>query len=163
MNKFDELMVLNAQLDAVLGDMNKANKHLEDELKAKRNAAQEQMFNDIAVLRGYMKKVGMDHSILTTGLLCGTTTQHETIALCVHTRTEDVGLYTLKDDCLPGRSRFYRWYKKDKFFEDVNDGSNTIMLAVRKHWDVAYANMQNDLFDKMQEFMASSYNLLMKL
>ena len=156
MNKFDELMIMNSKLDAVLDDMKKANYHLENELKAKRDAAQKQMFDDVDVLRGYMIKVGMrnEQLRLNTGI---NFKRNLVFVFDVCTHTKDIGLGVMnannhKDFC------FYRWFDSDKSIAETNIGFNEFlknyMFTIMKHWDVAYANLQNDLFDKLQEFMA---------
>lgn len=157
MTKFDELLALNEKLDAVLVDMNKANKHLENELKSKRNAAQEQMFNDIAVFRGYMIKVGMRSVVLNTGI---NPTYKDGIvaALTVDTSTTSIGLRTMYIN-KPTDYAFHRWFEKDIPIADAktnwtNEYSKDYMFKIMKHWDIAYKNMKNDLFDKIKEFMA---------
>ena len=156
MNRFDELMSMNAKLDAVLDDMKKANYHLENELKAKRNAAQKQMFDDIAKLRSYIKKVGMHDAVLNTGVN-PTCNNGFVAAITVSTNTTDIGLRTMKvtnhkDFC------FHYWFAQDIPIADATMNWHTeycrdYMYTIMKNWDIAYENMQNDLFDKMQEFM----------
>ena len=155
MNRFDELMMLNEQLDAVLGDMKKANKHLENDLKAKRNAAQEQMLSDIDVLLNYMRKVGITQIPLSTGLC-----EHKGYVICLvlTTRSSDIGLQTTPI-AKPSDYYFYNWFKRDVPFMET-DVSYTrrncleLMLKIMQNWDVAYENMQNDLFEKIQKHMA---------
>ena len=161
MNKFDELFALNEKLDAVLTDMKKANKHLEDELKEKRNAAQEQMFNDIAKLRNFMHRVGMQNVVLNTGIN-PTCRDGIVSAITVSTNTTDIGLRTMHVN-KPTDYSFHRWFAKEIPIADVetnytNSYCKDYMFKIMKQWDIAYANMKNDLFDKMKEFMAEKAN-----
>ena len=155
MNRFDELMMLNEQLDAVLSDMKKANKHLENDLKAKRNAAQEQMFRDIDILLNYMAKVGMSQVALSTGIY-----EHKgtILSLVLTTRSTDLGLQSTPIE-KPSNYYFYYWFKRNTPFmeADVPDYRlcyRDLMLKIMQNWDVAYENMQNDLFEKIQKHMA---------
>ena len=156
MNKFDELMIMNSKLDAVLDDMKKANYHLENELMTKRDAAQKQMFDDIAVLRGYMRKVGMQNVELNTGIK--TPWRDGTVMLIkISLVTTDIGLLTANIKSINNGS-FHRWFDKDIPIAEAkmswhNDYCKDYMYTIMKNWDVAYANLQNDLFDKLQEFM----------
>ena len=111
MNRFDELMMLNEQLDVVLSDMKKANKHLENDLKAKRNAAQEQMFNDIDVLLNYMRKVGISQVALSTGIY---KRQDTVLSLVLTTRSTDLGLQSTPIN-KPSDYYFYYWFKRRLF------------------------------------------------
>lgn len=159
MNRFDELMMLNEQLDAVLSDMKKANKHLENDLKAKRNAAQAQMLSDIDVLLSYMRKVGITQVALSTGLY---EYKGYVICLVLTTRSSDIGLQTTPIT-KPSDYYFYNWFKRDvPFMEtDVSYSKRNcleLMLKVMQNWDVAYENMQNDLFEKIQKHMAEKAN-----
>ena len=156
MNKFDELMMLNDKLDAVLNDMKKANYHLENELKAKRDAVQKQMFDDIAVLRNYIKKVGMSDAVLNTGI--NTTCNNGFVAaITVSTTTTDIGLRTMKVTNNKDFA-FHYWFNQDIPIAEAqmnwhNEYCRDYMYTIMKNWDVAYANMQNDLFNKIQDFM----------
>lgn len=157
MNKFDELLMLNEKLDAVLSDMKKANKHLEDELNSKRNAAQEQMFNDIAKLRVYMNKVGMQSVVLNTGV-SPVGRNDIVVAITVPLTTNDIGMRTMSVNN-HNNYAFHYWFEKDTPIAKADVGNygeykKEYMFTVMKHWDVAYKNMKNDLFDKMNEFMA---------
>lgn len=166
MNKFDELLVLNSKLDAVLDDMKKANNHLENELKAKRDALQKQMFDDVSVLRGYMLKVGMNNHqlVLSTGISFRDTDDY-VFSFDVSTNTRDIGLGVIN---VNNRDRtFYRWFDYGVPIVEVdlgwrNDHSKEYMFTIMKNWDVAYANMQNDLFDKLKEFMKVKANEVTK-
>ena len=165
MNKFDELMAMNEKLDDVLNDMKKANYHLENELKAKRNAAQKQMFDDVAVLRVYIRKVGMSSVVLNTGVN-PTCNKGYVAALTVSTNTTDIGLRTMKATDHREYS-FHYWFDQDIPIAEAkmnwtNEYSRDYMYAIMKNWDVAYENMQNDLFDKMQEFMEQKANKVTK-
>lgn len=162
MNRFDELMMLNEQLDVVLNDMKKANKHLENDLKAKRNAAQEQMLSDIDVLLNYMNKVGITQVTLSTGLQPYNQMQKRVISLVLTTRSSAIGLQTTPID-RPSDYYFYNWFKRDVPFMEANVSYSNqncleLMLKVMQNWDVAYENMQNDLFEKIQKHMAEKAN-----
>ena len=154
MTKFDELLALNEKLDAVLVDMNKANNHLENELKSKRDAAQKQMFDDIAVLRGYIRKVGMHDAVLNTGVN-PTCNRGYVAALTVSTSTTNIGLRTMKEK--DNREyAFHYWFDQDIPIAEAktnwtNEYSKDYMFTIMKNWDVAYENMQNDLFDKIKK------------
>lgn len=163
MNKFDELLVLNSKLDAVLDDMKKANNHLENELKAKRDALQKQMFDDVSVLRGYMLKVGMKNTqlVLSTGIVCRNTEDY-VFTFDVTTNSRDIGLGVINANTRKDRA-FYRWFDYGVPIEEVKTSwgrpnYKEDMFTIMKNWDVAYANMQNDLFDKLKEFMKTKAN-----
>ena len=157
MNKFDDLFELNEKLDAVLSDMKKANKYLENELKEKRDAAQKQMFDDMDILRGYMKKVGMSAITLTTGIN-PIGRPDIVMEFYFYASNSELGLKT-RSVKHSSDYTFHRWFKRDIPIEKADVGcygeyKKEYMYTIMKNWDVAYTNMQNDLFDKIKEFMA---------
>lgn len=157
MNKFYELLMLNEKLDAVLSDVKKANNYLESELNTKRNAAQKQMFDDIAVLRGYMIKLGMREAVLNTGI--NPTDKNGIVAaITVNTTTTSIGLRTMYSDN-PSDFAFHYWFEKNIPIAEADISSyreycKKYMFTIMKNWGVAYVNMQDDLFDKIKTFMA---------
>ena len=166
MNKFDELLALNSKLDSVLDDMKKVNNHLENELKAKRDTEQKKMFDDVDVLRRYMIAIGMRNNqlVLNTGIK--SPFENKVFSLDVSTNTTAVGLGVIDVNNCKNRY-FYRWFSKNEPIAELDPrwiDTNTIeyMFTIMKNWNSAYANMKDDLFDKIKDFMETKASEVVK-